>query len=133
MWNGWPTARRTQGRDSLPGCLFQCAADAPDSLEHYADCHCVRTVATAELGLQPLGTPAARMANFLGMHFGAQGDPDAAVLTALRTAAVYKAHCLCRHGRLRRGPAAAEAMKQALRETVRGHRRAARVYDAAQY
>ena len=64
-----------------------------------------------------------------GMYWG---GPDAAVLTALRAAAVYKAHCLCPHGRLRRSPAAAEAMKQALREAVRGHRRAARVYDAAQ-
>ncbi|CAK0908614.1 unnamed protein product [Prorocentrum cordatum] len=78
MWNGWPTARRTQGREGLPGCVFDCAVDAPDSLEHYADCRCVHEVGMAELGLQPLGTPGARLANFFGLDFGVLDDPDTA-------------------------------------------------------
>eukprot|EP00959_Pyramimonas_sp_CCMP1952_P022403 471597-Pyramimonas_sp.AAC.1 len=36
MRNGWPTARRAQGREGLPSSLFRCAADAPDPLRRVA-------------------------------------------------------------------------------------------------
>ena len=76
--------------------------------------------------------PGARLANFLGLDFGQAGDPAVAVTSALRASAVYKVQCMCSHGTLRRGPAAAEAMRQAIREAVRGHKRASQVYDDVQ-
>ena len=76
--------------------------------------------------------PEDRLAAFLGLDFGPAGDPKVAVARAILLAAIYRTHCLCRFGHIRRGPAAVEAMQQACREVVRGHRGAAAVYDAAQ-
>ena len=132
MWNGWATARRTRGRGGLAGCAFSCTAHAPDSLEHYANCQVAHSVAAAELGCARLPRPEDRLANFLGLDFGRHGDPASAVVVAIRAAAIYKVHCLCCHDALRRGPAAAEALRQAMREAVRGHRGATKVYDEVQ-
>ena len=130
LWNGWPTNRRTQGREGLPGCLFACSDDAADSIEHYASCRALHPVAESELGLNWQPTPEARLADFLGLSHRRGDNPREAVLRALRLAAVYKVHCLCRHGGTSRGPAALEAIRQAFRELVRGHPRAAQFYDA---
>ena len=132
VWNGWATARRTQGRRGLPGCAFCCSETAPDSIEHYSSCRVVHEVTAADLQCPRLPTPEARLANFLGLDFGPTSAPDRAVAVALRAAAVYKVQCMCSHGTLRRGPAAAEALRQAIREAVRGHRSAAQVYDDLQ-
>ncbi len=86
----------------------------------------------AELRLSRQPSPEARLSDFLGLNFRVSDDPKEAVLRALRLAAVYKVHGLCRHGGIRRGPAAMEAIRQACRELVRGHRRAAQFYDEAQ-
>ena len=132
IWNGWATARRTQGRRGLPGCAFCCTETAPDSIEHYSSCRVVHEVAAADLKCPRLLTPEARLANFLGLDFGPSGAPERAVAVALRAAAVYKVQCMCSHGALRRGPAAAEALRQAVREAVRGNRSATKVYDDLQ-
>ena len=132
LWNGWATSRRTQRREGLPGCMFRCSEYAQDSIEHYSSCVSLHAITSAELGLPRAPTPGERLAAFLGLDFSARDRPDEAVRRALRLAAVYRTHCLCRHCLLRRAPATAEAMKQACREAVRGHRGAARVYDAAQ-
>ena len=132
VWNGWATARRTRGRGGLAGCAFACTPQAPDSLEHYANCQVAHSVAAEELGCVRLPRPEARLANFLGLDFTRRGDPAAAVIVALRAAAIYKVHCLCCHNALRRGSAATEALRQAMREAVRGHRGATKIYDAAQ-
>ena len=114
------------------GCAFACTSHAPDSLEHYANCQIAHSVVAEELGCARLPRPEDRLANFLGLDFGRRSDPSSAVIVALRAAAIYKVHCLCCHDNLRRGPAAAEALRQAIREAVRGHRGAAKIYDAAQ-
>ena len=85
-----------------------------------------------ELNLTRAATPGDRLADFLGLAYRETDGMDAAVLRAIRLAAIYRVHCLCRHGQLRRGAAAAEALQQACREVVKGHRAACRVYDAVQ-
>ena len=73
------------------------------------------------------------MADFLALDVPATNTVmDLLVRKAVRLVAVYKVHVLATHGALLPGPAAAEALAQALREVVRGHRRAARIYDRAQ-
>ena len=76
-------------------------------------------------------SPEARLSNFLGLDTTAAEDTEETILKAIRLAAVYRVHCACRHGRLQRGRAAIEAVRQACREVVRGHARAGRAYDAA--
>ena len=131
LWNGWPTARRTQGRDGLPGCLFDCVEGAPDSIEHYSNCRALHAELESELGMIRRPSPEARLSNFLGLDTTAAEDTEETILKAIRLAAVYRVHCACRHGRLQRGRAAIEAVRQACREVVRGHARAGRAYDAA--
>ena len=131
LWNGWPTHRRTQGREGLAGCLFCCSDEAPDSLEHYASCQRVHAVAGQCLRLPRRASPPARLAAFLGIDSHVREDTDLAVRTAIQIAAVYRVHFLCRHGRVCRGAAAEEALWQSCREVVRGHSRAVAIYDAA--
>ena len=131
LWNGWATSRRTQGRHGLPGCMFSCSPDAPDSVEHYAHCPRLHAVAGRLLGLPRPETPAARLAAFLGLDARASKPAGHAVRVAIRLCAAYRTHCLCRHGQVRRGPAAEEALRQSCREAVRGSAAAAAAYDAA--
>ena len=129
MANGWPTRRRTQGTGGLPGCLFACAEGAEDSIEHYAVCG-VLAERMHQLLRLPRPPPEHRLADFLGV-VNLPGGPDAAVLRAVRLAAVYRLHCQACHGRLPTGRPAREALAQACREVVRGSRRGEHVYDAA--
>ena len=115
----------------MAGCMFCCSEAAPDSIEHYASCTCLHRAADQVLGLNRAATPPARLADFLGLSYRASDGPAAAVRTAIRIKAAYDVHCLCRHGAIPRGPAAAEAMWQACREAVRGHPRATAIYDVA--
>ena len=131
LWNGWATARRTQGREGLPGCMFRCSEDAPDSIEHYANCRAAHAVLHEELGFHRASTPGDRLAAFLGMDYRSSDGADDAALRGIRLAGLYKVHCLCSHGACRLGAAATEALRQACREAVKGHRRAGRAYDAA--
>ena len=71
-----------------------------------------------------------QMAAFLGLDFRTGRDPADAVRVAVRLAAVYRVHCLCRHGKLRTGDAAVEALGQCCREVVRGCHRSEAIYDA---
>ena len=64
------------------------------------------------------------MACFLLLDMGPNSidaDPLLLARKALRTAAVYKVHCMVRHGAIPAGAAAQEALQQAVRELVRGH------------
>ena len=83
------------------------------------------------LGLPRRDNPPARLADFLGLSWTPGQGAALAVKTATRLAAVYRVHCHCCHDKLRPGAAACEALGQAAREVVRGHRKAAAVYDAA--
>ena len=116
----------------MPGCMFDCSPSAEDSIEHYANCQIGHSIVARELGLQRPDRPADRLASFLGLDLGPRSDDSAVVLRGIRLAAMYRVHCHCRHGALRRGHAAREALPQACREVVRGHRRAGTVYDDAQ-
>ena len=131
LWNGWASSRRTQGRIGLAGCMFRCSPAAADSIEHYAHCPVLHEAADAVLRLPRPESPGDRLAAFLGLDYRAGHDPEKAVKVSIRAAAAYRTHCLCRHGRVSRGPAALEALGQSFREAVRGHRAATRIYDAA--
>ena len=131
LWNGWATHRRTQGREGMAGCMFCCSDEAPDSLEHYASCQWVQAVAGQQLRLHRRATPESRLASLLGLDWRPGGDEEVAVRVAIRLAALYRVHCLCRHGHVQRGAAAAEALGQSCREVVRGCQRATHVYDLA--
>ena len=129
LWNAWPTSRRLQGRGGLPRCIFDCAPDAQDSIEHYAFCR--RLAALAEQALR-LPQPAAgqRLADFLGVVEATVGDAGQ-IVRAVRLAALYRLHCQACHGKLAIGRQACEAFPQACREVVRGCARGERIYDAA--
>ena len=131
LWNGWASSRRTQGRRGLAGCMFCCSRAAADSIEHYANCPLLHDAAYAVLRLPRPEAPGDRLAAFLGLDYRADDDPGRAVKASIRAAAAYRTHCLCRHGRVSRGPAAREALGQSFREAVRGHRAATRIYDVA--
>ncbi|CAK0861470.1 unnamed protein product, partial [Prorocentrum cordatum] len=120
------------GRFGLPGCMFGCSPIAEDSIEHYANCQIGRSIIARELGLQRPDRPADRLASFLGFDLGPRSDESAVVLRGIRLAAMHRVHCHCRRGALRRGHSAREALPQACREVVRGHRRAGTVCDEAQ-
>ena len=85
-----------------------------------------------ELNLRRRSTPEERLADFLGLCCDVDMTDDLIILHGLRLYAAYRAHNLCRHGQCRIGAAALEAYRQALREAVRGHRRAAKAYDLVQ-
>ena len=131
LWNGWATSRRTQGRHGLPGCMFDCSPGAPDSVEHYAQCARLHAVAGRLLGLPRHESQEARLAAFLGLDVRASMPEGHVLRVAVRLCAAYRTHCLCRHGHVRRGPAAEEALRQSCREAVRGSAAATAAYDAA--
>ena len=112
--------------------MFGCSETSPDSIEHYANCTIGHSVFARELGMSRAATPQGRLAAFLGLDLRAAEDDDAVILRGIRLAAMYRVHCHCRHGQPRRGPAAVEALRQACREVVKGHRQASAAYDAAQ-
>ena len=128
-----------QGGGGLAGCMLQCSVGAPDSIEHYSNCTRLHAVTSAVLGLPRAALPEepmrrlrarqVRLAEFLGLEARAGDDPEKAVCVAIRLKAAYHTHCVCRHGQVARGRAASEALWQACREAVRGHRRAERVYN----
>ena len=124
MWNGWVTYRRMQGRcRHVDQCIF-CNTAAPDSIEHYAACPAVWQFTRTRLGLRRPASRQQCMSCFLLLDMPicrVTAEPDVLVRKAVRTAAVYKVHCLFRHGGVPAGPAAQEALLQCARELVRGH------------
>ena len=128
-WNGWVTSRRMQrGQGGLAGCAFGCVGcGAEDSIEHYASCQAVSQFAARDLALERQQSPAARLAAFLVLDVPSPcQDKVALTRRALLTAVVYRTHCLVRHGAVPPGAAAREALRQSLRELVRGHAAAER-------
>ena len=112
-------------------CIFGCPKDMPDSIEHYAKCPCVASVTGVDLGLPRVVGEAALM-DFLALDLPSSQYDVRVVLKAIRMAAVYRTHVQVTHGAMRVGAAAKEALRQALREVVRGHAGASRAYDNAQ-
>ncbi|CAK0904154.1 unnamed protein product, partial [Prorocentrum cordatum] len=131
LWDGWASSRRTHGRIGLAGCMFRCSPAAADSIEHYANWPVLHEAADAVLRLPRPESPGDRLAAFLGLDYRAGHGPEKAVKVSIHAAAAYRTHCLCRHGRVSRGPAAREALGQSFRDAVRGRGAAARIYDAA--
>ena len=130
LWNAWPTRRRLQGHGGLQHCVFECAADAQDSIEHYAYCRVLADLSLRELGLQRPANPQQRLPDFLGLLDAAPGV-EVQTRRAIRIAATYRIHCLACHSHLPTGRPAREAFRQACREVVRGCLYGERVYDAA--
>ena len=124
QWNGWVTFRRFQGRGGhADRCAF-CGPGAQDAIQHYASCPHVWRFAQSRLGIQRPASRGECLACFLLLDMGPNSidaDPSLLARKALRTAAVYKVHCMVRHGAIPAGAAAQEALQQAVRELVRGH------------
>ena len=96
LLNGWATERRMQLSHTrgARGCMFGC--DAPDSIEHYANCRVVSDFSWARLGLRRMSSPSDRLAQFLLLDRKvASCDRDRMVRQAIRLAMVYKVHNLC--------------------------------------
>ena len=128
-WNGWMTHRRfPDGRGVFNRCIF-CGPSAPDAIEHYAACPAVWRFAAASLGLRRPDTRAACLSCFLLLGTSSpaiDAAPDVFLRKALRPAAVYRVHYLVRHGAVGTGETAREALRQSVRELVRGHAAAQR-------
>ena len=122
--------RRWPGRG--PMHVGGCDGEDLDSVQHYARCPRLRGWAARALRLTaPL--EADRLGDFLLLTPRPRADAAGDLpRRALRTAAAYRVHCLVRHGRVARGPAACEALSQAARDLVRGHSLAGAALDAAE-
>ena len=109
-------------------CIFECLPGRPDSIEHYAVCPAVAAFGMNRLGLRPVAEHRHRLLQFLALDIpNAAADREGALKRAIRTAAVYRTHCLVRHGLVQRGAAAIEALPQSARELARGHPGASRM------
>ena len=130
LWNGWATDRRMQGRGAVHTCIYGCSVDAPDSIEHYACCPRLASICGPVLALPRAVGAGPALADFLAVDVASsQMNPDTVVRKAIRMAGAYRVHSLVRHRVVRPGAAAIEALRQSLREVVRGHRAACRAYD----
>ena len=112
--------------------MLGCDGEGYDSVEHYARCPRLRRWAAQVLRLvAPVVEE--RLGEFLLLTPRPRADAAGDLpRRALRTAAAYRVHCLVRHGRVARGPAACEALSQAARDLVRGHSLAGAALDAAE-
>ena len=129
LWNRWTTARRFQLRGT-PACVcvLGCQGLAEDSIEHYAHCSAVRTVAAKFLRIE--GASDYDLQHFL---IAEKGDPDDATLVcrAVLVYATYMATNHFRHGHKGRIDTrrAIDALEQYCRNAVRGHFSSERVID----
>ena len=120
-WNAWVTQRRKQTAP-LGRCVFGCDVEASDSIEHYANCIHVSNFAWDRFRLPRAQSPPQRMAQFMALDLPmARINKPALFVRALRTAAVYRTHCMCTHDAIPTGYAAREALPQAAMELVKGH------------
>ena len=134
QWNGWTRRRmNTRGGGVAGGrCMLGCHGEDHDSVEHYARCPLLRGWASRALRLAAPPVEA-RLGDFLLLTPRPRADAGGELpRRALRTAAAYRVHCLVRHGRVARGPAACEALSQVARDMVRGHALAGAALDAAE-
>ena len=96
-------------------------------MEHYAFCPLLAATVEPEMGLRRPPTAPAALVDFLALDPPAvRANGPILIRKAIRIAAAYRAHVLVTHGRVRPGPAAREALRQSLREVVRGHTGASR-------
>ena len=134
-WNGWLTTRRMRtcaGWGAAAHCVFGCPRGA-DSVEHYARCPLIAAWALRDLALQRPELEAA-LGEFLLLTPPPRRDAAGGLpRRAIRTAAVYRVHCLVRHGAVPGGVAACEALRQAARDLVRGHVAAGHALDAVEW
>ena len=132
LWNGWVTRHRMSSLLLVgTSCIFGCQ-QGDDSIVHYANCRHVSKFAQDRLKPCRATSPPARLADFLVLDT----KPslicrDMLLRKCIRTAAVYRTHCAVRHGVVRSGPGAREALAQAAQQLVRGHGLATRALDGA--
>ena len=129
LWNRWATARRFQLRGTPAcACVLGCPGLAEDSIEHYARCPTVRTVAAKFLRIEAGGDY--DLQRFLITE---KGDPDDATLVC-RAVLVYATNMATNHFRHRRTGRpdtrqAIDALEQYCRNAVRGHVSSERIID----
>ena len=122
MWNKWPTARRFQREGS---CCLRCSPQAHDSIEHYACCPIIRSVASSLLRLE-LQPPPHAITNFLLITPPPSSDPTVTpprryLRMALLVTAAYNATNAARHKPPRNAQEVTDMLGQSLREAVRNH------------
>ena len=72
-WNGWLTAKRWQKSSERRDCRCCFGCNAPDAIEHYADCSVVSDFARRYLRLPRINSLQNRLADFLVLSFA---SPD---------------------------------------------------------
>lgn len=105
-------------------CVFGCSPTAEDAIEHYANCPVVADFAARRLRIPLAATPQDRLRDFLILdHANPANVPVLVTKKAIRTAAVYRTHCLVRlrHGKVQQGHEAGNALQQSAKEMARGH------------
>ena len=122
MWNKWPTARRFQREGT---CCLNCSPQALDSIEHYACCPIIRSVALSSLRLE-LQPPPHAITNFLLITPPPSPDPMTTparrcLRMALLVTAVYNTINAARHKPPRTSQEVTDMLDQSLREAVRNH------------
>ena len=122
MWNKWPTARRFQREGS---CCLRCSPQAQDSIEHYACCPIIRSVASSSLRLE-LQPPPHAITDFLLITPPPSPDPTVTpprrcLRMALLVTAAYNTTNAARHKPPRAVQETMDMMCQSLREAARNH------------
>ena len=122
MWNKWPTARRFQREGS---CCLNCSPQAQDSIEHYACCPVIRSVASSSLRLE-LQPPPQAITNFLLITPPPSPDPTVTpsrrcLRMAILVTAAYNTTNAARHKPPRTMQETMDMLCQSLREAVRNH------------
>ena len=130
-WNAWCTSRRFQQHSFRNrGCVWGCATEDGDSLEHYAVCPRLQDFGARFLRLPREWELRQRRLHFFVLDSRFQESDGMLLRAALRTAAAYKVHNAVRCGTALPPVAAAAALDQAARELVTGHARATNILDS---
>ena len=130
IWNRWCTPRRFQNRDSKSNvCLLGCGGLAVDSIEHYARCRSVRTVASDFLRWGRCLT--VDIDHFMLASEALRDDPDILICVAVLIYSTYNSTNHLRFKGVVPLPFkdATELLKQNCRNSVMGHSGSAKVVD----
>ena len=125
IWNRWTTHRRFQQRSSVTNvCSLGCSKEAENSIEHYANCACVRELGTRYLRLQGRQQINSHTFMLCNPKLTTQEDLTKAALLVYAT---YRAVNHQRHNPPLPHGAIYNAMTQWVREGALGHRCATQV------
>jgi len=123
-WNRWCTARRFQKRDrACNNCCLGCGGGAEDSIEHYSRCKAVRDFHNSVLNIQAEWL----LPFWLGVHSSQGYDEELLACGAIGAFAVYMVTNKARHGGFLSTAEAKQALHQAAKEAVLGHRKAVKI------